>query len=117
MTVAQVKKVKPRKDELVPGRGKEQVVPLEDAFNLVCHVQFAAEGREFGAYLLRWKENKYRLVFGFDCDGIHPNLPDVQMESVYDQISNGFKDLPENELLTIHMRSFVDDTDREYSTL
>ena len=61
MTVAQVKKVKPRKDELVPGRGKEQVVPLEDAFNLVCHVQFAAEGREFGAYLLRWKENKYRL--------------------------------------------------------
>ena len=112
MTVAQVKKVKPRKDELVPGRGKEQVVPLEDAFNLVCHVQFAAEGREFGAYLLRWKENKYRLVFGFDCDGIHPNLPDVQMESVYDQISNGFKDLPENELLTIHMRSFVDDTDR-----
>jgi hypothetical protein len=113
MTIAlKPKKVKARKDELIPGKGQERVVPLEDAFNLVCHVQFAADGREFGAYLLRWKETKYRLVFGFDCDGIHPNLPDIQVESIYNQISNGFKDLPENELLTIHMRSFVDDTER-----
>jgi hypothetical protein len=56
--------------------------------------------------------DKYRLTFGFDCDGIHPNLPDAQLESIYDLTSNGFKSLPENELLTIHMRSFVDDTER-----
>jgi hypothetical protein len=110
MTIAP--KTRPRKDELVPGQGKERVAPLEIEFSLVCHVQFTAEGREFGAYLLRQPGDKYRLVFGFDCDGIHPNLPDVQVESIYNQLSNGFKDLPEGELLTIHMRSFVDDTER-----
>jgi hypothetical protein len=110
MTVAPGKR--PRKENLLPGKGKESVVALEVQFNLICHVQFTAQGRDFGAYLLRLGEDKYRLVFGFDCDGIHPNLPDLQVESIYDLTSNGFKDLPENELLTIHMRSFVDDTER-----
>ena len=102
---------RPRKERLLPGKPKEATVALEAQFDLVCHVQFAADGRNFGAYLLRLGE-KYRLTFGFDCDGIHPNLPDAQLESIYDLTSNGFKSLPENELLTIHMRSFVDDTER-----
>ncbi|NJR31828.1 MAG: hypothetical protein HC778_01790 [Chamaesiphon sp. CSU_1_12] len=110
MTVALKKR--PRKERLLPGKSKEATVALEAQFNLICHVQFAAEGRDFGAYLMRKGENKYRLVFGFDCDGIHPNLPDAQVESIYDLTSNGFRDLPENELLTIHMRSFVDDLER-----
>ena len=105
-------KVLPRKDRLLPGGKPEKVVPIENEFDLICHIQFEAEGRKFGAYLLSWAETKYRAVFGFDCDGIHPNLPDAQLDSTFYGTSNGFKDLPEGELLTFHAKSFVEDSDR-----
>jgi hypothetical protein len=96
----------------LPGGKFEKVVPIENEFDLICHIQFEAEGRKFGAYLLSWAETKYRAVFGFDCDGIHPNLPDAQLDSTFYGTSNGFKDLPEGELLTFHAKSFVEDSER-----
>jgi hypothetical protein len=107
-----MRKLPTRKDRLLPGMKAEKVVPIENEFDLICHIEFNADGRKFGGYLLKWGDNKYRTIFGFDCDGIHPNLPNVQINSIYDAASDGFKDLPEGELLTIHAKSFVDDSDR-----
>ncbi len=52
-------KVLPRKDRLLPGGKPEKVVPIENEFDLICHIQFEAEGRKFGAYLLDLSENLY----------------------------------------------------------
>jgi hypothetical protein len=56
---------RPRKERLLPGKPKEATVALEAQFDLVCHVQFAADGRNFGAYLLRLGE-KYRKDSGLE---------------------------------------------------
>ena len=103
---------KPVKQVCLPGEKPELLFPIESELDLVTHVDFEVNGRQFGAYLLQITERKYRLVFGFDCYGIHPNLPHEQIDPVYNRLSAGFKDLPEGEILTVHMKSFVDNTAR-----
>jgi TraM recognition site of TraD and TraG len=107
-----LKRPKPVKQVCRPGEKPEVLFPIEGELDLVTHVDFNVNGRQFGAYLLRITEQKYRLVFGFQCDGIHPNLPWERIDPIYDRLSAGFKDLPEGEILTIHMKSFVDNTAR-----
>jgi hypothetical protein len=107
-----LKRPKPVKQVCRPGEKPEVLFPIEGELDLVTHIDFECNGRQFGAYLLRISERKYRLVFGFQCDGIHPNLPWERIDPIYDRLSAGFKDLPEGEILTIHMKSFVDNTVR-----
>jgi TraM recognition site of TraD and TraG len=107
-----LKRPKPVKQVCRPGEKPELLFPIEAELDLVTHVDFNCDGRQFGGYLLRITERKYRLVFGFQCDGIHPNLPWERIDPIYDRLSAGFKDLPEGEILTIHMKSFVDNTAR-----
>ena len=107
-----LKRPKPVKQVCRPGEKPEVLFPLEGELDLVTHVDFECNGRQFGAYLLQITERKYRLVFGFQCDGIHPNLPWERIDPIYNRLSAGFKDLPEGEVLTIHMKSFVDNTAR-----
>jgi hypothetical protein len=104
--------LKPVRQVCRPGEKAELLFPMEAELDLVTHVDFNINGRHFGAYVLRISEQKYRLVFGFETSGIHPNLPWGRVDSICDRVSNGFKDIPEDEILTIHMKSFVDDTDR-----
>lgn len=105
-------RLKPVKHALLPGEKPEILIPIEGELSLVTHVDFGCDGRRFGAYLLRMGETKYRLVFGFDTQGIHPNLPHEQVKPIYDRLSGGFKDLPEGEVMTMHMKSFVDNQAR-----
>ncbi|PSB56149.1 hypothetical protein [Chamaesiphon polymorphus] len=100
------------KGATVPGGAAETLDAIENEFNLETHIEFNAEGRNFGAYLLRLGKSRYRLTFGFDCDGIHPNLPDAQMEAIYQGMTQGFKELPEGEILTVRMNSYADDRER-----
>ena len=103
---------KPVKQVCRPGEKPELLFPIEGELDLVTHIDFDCNGRQFGAYLLQITDRKYRLVFGFQCDGIHPNLPWERIDPIYNRLSAGFKDLPEGEVLTIHMKSFVDNTAR-----
>lgn len=103
-----MKRHKPVKKICRPGDKPELLFPIESEMDLVTHVDFDVNGRQFGAYLLKITERKYRLVFGFNCYGIHPNLPDEQIDPICDRVAAGFKDLPEGEILTIHMKSFID---------
>ena len=107
-----ITRIKPAKQVRLPGQKSEILIPIEGELNLVTHIDFDVNGRQFGAYLIQITERKYRLVFGFHCDGIHPNLPWQRIDPIYDRLSSGFKDLPEEEILTLHMKSFVDNTAR-----
>jgi TraM recognition site of TraD and TraG len=106
------KRPKPVKVVCLPGDKPEILIPIEGELDLVTHIDFKVNGRAFGAYLLKIAERKYRLVFGFDCDGIHPNLAWETVDPICNRLKSGFKDLPEGEILTIHMKSFVDNTAR-----
>jgi TraM recognition site of TraD and TraG len=103
---------KTAKESCLPGQSKSVLIPFEGELDLVTHIEFNINGRQWGAYLLRIGERKYRLVFGFECDGIHPNLPPARVDAIYNQLTSGFKDLPEGEILTIHAKSFVDNSSR-----
>jgi hypothetical protein len=98
--------------QLVPGEKEVTVTPVEGELFLTSHVSFNLNGRTFGAYLCSLKPGVYRLVFGFDCTGIHPNLSDEQVLPIYDKLVAGFKDVPEGEIVTFHSRSFTNDAER-----
>ena len=104
--------LKPARAVLLPGGKPELLIPIEGELQLVTHIDFNCDGQQFGAYLLRVGKTKWRLVFGFDVAGIHPNLPYQQIKPIYNRICAGFKSLPDGEALTIHMKSFRDNTDR-----
>jgi hypothetical protein len=104
--------LKPVRAVLIPGGKPELLIPIEGELQLVTHIDFNGDGQQFGAYLLRVGKTKWRLVFGFDVAGIHPNLPYQQIKPIYNRICAGFKSLPDGEALTIHMKSFRDNTDR-----
>jgi hypothetical protein len=106
------KRPKPVKQVCRPGDKPELLVPIESELDLVTHIDFNIDGRHFGAYVLQISEHKYRLVFGFHCNGIHPNLPWERIDPICNRVATGFKDIPEDEILSIHMKSFVDDTVR-----
>ncbi|NEP56598.1 MAG: hypothetical protein F6K31_06180 [Symploca sp. SIO2G7] len=76
-------------------------------------VQFELESRSVGAYLLK-RRNRYQLVFGFSCRGIHPTgLSEAEIEAILNQLEAGLKDLPQNESLTIHSTIFARDAARQ----
>ncbi|ESA34128.1 hypothetical protein N836_18530 [Leptolyngbya sp. Heron Island J] len=72
-------------------------------------------GRQVGAYVLTKGKNREHLcfVFGFDCKGIHNTLTEEQVETAFNQLESGLKDLPGNERLTLHLGSFSSDAERQ----
>jgi len=86
---------------------KKQVTfdSIEDSTHLVALVDYEMRNRRIGAYLLK-KNDAYQFVFGFEADGYHPNLPKVELESVFDKLENGLKDFPLNESMQIHYQDF-----------
>lgn len=90
---------------------ERQLKPFEDNFALITFLDYDLRNRRVGAYLLKNKQ-EYRFVFGFQCAGLHPTLSDSEIRGIINRLENGLKDLPFNEYLTFHYRSFRSATDR-----
>ncbi|NEP48178.1 MAG: hypothetical protein F6K65_04815 [Moorea sp. SIO3C2] len=96
------------------GNGKKKTLkPFEDDCKLASFLEVRIDGSDVGAYILRKGEASYKFVFGFECRGIHTTLRQELIDPVFDAIEAGLKDFPEQETLTIHLKSFTDDTDRQ----
>jgi hypothetical protein len=95
------------------GSATARFKPFEDDTHLETLVQFNLRGRVCGGYLLSKGKNDFRVVFGFDCQGIHTTLKEEQIDPVFDGLESGLKDLPPKETLTIHLGSFSDDRSRQ----
>lgn len=92
---------------------RKQLGPaFEGSLDLRTMVHFDLNGREVGAFLLQCG-SLYQVVFGFDCVGIHPTLSEPEISATLEQLEAGLKDLPQNEILTIHMRIFAGDAKRQ----
>lgn len=95
------------------GQYKIRRAPIENSFNLASMLQIALSGRNIGAYILQKGTNNFIVQFGWECKGIHSTLRSDEIDPVFDALSAGLKDLPDNERLTIHLSSFTDDTERQ----
>ena len=97
------------------GQGKVSLTALEKAIELRSMLQINLQGRSVGAYILHdGKDNdSFIIKFGFECFGIHHTLRDEQIDPVFDAIESGLKDIPDFEQLTLHIKSFTDDTNRQ----
>ncbi|CEJ46932.1 Uncharacterized protein apha_02786 [Umezakia ovalisporum] len=96
--------------------GKEsRLTPFEDALHLATMLHISLDSRDIGAYILNKETQKDRFcfVFGFDCRGIHTTLRNEQIETIFNNIESGLKDIPEGEKMTIHMGSFSSDEKRQ----
>jgi hypothetical protein len=92
---------------------KMTLTPFERDVQFNSFVEFNLDGRKIGAYLCRKKENSYKLTFVFNCKGINPTITDLELDDVFDRLEGGFKDIPDQETLTIHLTSFAEDIERQ----
>lgn len=95
------------------GQHKIRRTPIENSFNLASMLRIALSGRNIGAYILQKGTGNFIVQFGWECKGIHSTLRSDEIDPVFDALSAGLKDLPDNERLTIHLSSFTDDTERQ----
>ncbi len=96
--------------------GKEsRLTPFEDALHLATMLRISLDGRDIGAYILNKETQKDRFcfVFGFECRGIHTTLRSEQIDTIFNNIESGLKDIPEGEKMTLHIGSFSSDTKRQ----
>ncbi|MBD2033537.1 DUF87 domain-containing protein [Leptolyngbya sp. FACHB-321] len=99
-----------------PTGGKAvSLTAMEDSLDLQFPLHYNLRGRSTGALVLGKGQAKDRLkfVFGFECKGIHSTLRDSQIETAFDKLESGLKDLPPGETLTIHFGSFSSDASRQ----
>lgn len=88
-------------------------VLFEKELHLVAILQFSLDDRAVGAYLLKRGKNSYRVVFVWNCEGIHPTLSLVENGAILEQLEGGLKNLPSNEELTLHLDIFAGDRNRQ----
>ncbi|MEB3192061.1 MAG: hypothetical protein VKL42_17100 [Snowella sp.] len=88
-----------------------RLTPFEDALHLATMLKIALYERDIGAYLLNknYQKDRFCFVFGFDCRGIHTTLTTAQIDTIFNNLEVGLKDIPLNEKITFHLGSFGSD--------
>ncbi len=99
------------------GKRKLELKPFEDELALSTMIQIKLWGWHTGAYVLTQgndtKQAQIKFIFGFDCKGIHSNLPHDQVDKIFDNIESGYKDIPQGERITFHLAAFSSDQERQ----
>lgn len=107
-------KEKIKKQTVGHGSKKQVLTPFEDLVHLQTIVNYQRRGRQVGAYVLKKSpSDPFCLTFGFQVQGIHTTMSDAEIESIFDSIESGFKDLPFGESLTIHLGVEKSDATRQ----
>ncbi|WP_427162199.1 hypothetical protein ACQFX9_11915 [Aliinostoc sp. HNIBRCY26] len=97
------------------GGQESRLTPFEDALHLSTMLRILLDGRDVGAYILTKgvQKDRFCFVFGFECRGIHTTLRNEQIDTIFNNIESGLKDIPEGERMTLHMGSFSSDGERQ----
>ncbi|WP_414562604.1 MULTISPECIES: hypothetical protein [unclassified Anabaena] len=104
------------KQSVVLAGQESRLTPFEDALHLATMLRISLNGRDIGAYILNkgTQKDKFCFVFGFECRGIHTTLRSEQIDTIFNNIESGLKDIPEGEKMTLHMGSFSSDKQRQH---
>ncbi|MFB2892321.1 hypothetical protein ACE1CI_05180 [Aerosakkonemataceae cyanobacterium BLCC-F50] len=99
----------------VGGGQNNRFNPIEDALHLATMFCIASHGLNVGSCILMKGDKADRLcfVFGFECGGIHSTLRSEQLNTIFNNLEVGLKDLPANEQITFHSSSFANDELRQ----
>ncbi len=99
----------------VGGAQNNRFNPIEDALHLATMFRIAIHGLNVGSCILMKGDKADRLcfVFGFECGGIHSTLRSEQLNTIFNNLEVGLKDLPANEQITFHSSSFANDELRQ----
>ncbi|HIK03315.1 MAG TPA: hypothetical protein IGS40_01150 [Trichormus sp. M33_DOE_039] len=94
---------------------ENRLTPFEDALHLSTMLRILLDGRDVGAYILTkgTQKDRFCFVFGFECRGIHTTLRSEQIDTIFNNIESGLKDIPDGERMTLHMGSFSSDGERQ----
>ncbi|MBE9050829.1 hypothetical protein IQ243_10460 [Nostocales cyanobacterium LEGE 11386] len=94
---------------------ESRLTPFEDALHLATMLRVSLDGRDIGAYILNkgTQKDRFCFVFGFECRGIHTTLRSEQIDTIFNNIESGLKDIPDGEKMTLHMGSFSSDKQRQ----
>ncbi|MBD2211127.1 hypothetical protein H6G27_14705 [Nostoc linckia FACHB-104] len=92
-----------------------RLTPFEDALHLATMLRVSFNRRDIGAYILTkgTQKDRFCFVFGFECRGIHTTLRAEQIDTIFDNIEAGLKDIPSGEKMTLHLGSFINDKQRQ----
>ncbi len=103
------------KQSVEGARSEARLTPFEDALHLASMLRVSYSGRDIGGYILTkgTQKDRFCFVFGFECRGIHTTLRPEQIDTIFNNIESGLKDIPENERMTLHLGSFSSDKKRQ----
>lgn len=94
--------------------GDKTFTPFEDLVHLATMVRLKLRGRHVGAYLLKKsKADNFCFTFGFECQGIHSFLSSEEVNTIFENLEAGLKDLPPGERITFHLAAFSSDKERQ----
>ncbi len=94
---------------------RTRLTPFEDSLHLSTMLNISLHGRDIGAYILSkgTQKDRFCFVFGFECEGIHTTLTSEQIDTTFNNLEAGLKDIPSGERLTLHLKSFRSDKERQ----
>lgn len=91
----------------------KRLTPFEDLTHIAAISSISLAGRkDIGTMILKNNED-FQIKFCFECQGIHPSLPEEQILPIFEGIEAGLKEIPYGENLTLHLGSFTDDYERQ----
>ncbi|MDF5716742.1 MAG: hypothetical protein PUP93_23445 [Rhizonema sp. NSF051] len=91
----------------------KRLTPFEDLTHIAAIANISIGGRkDIGAIILK-KNDELQIKFCFECQGIHPYAPSLQIVPIFEGIEAGLKEIPHGETLTIHLGSFTEDEERQ----
>lgn len=78
-------------------------------------LRISLDGRDVGGYILTkgTQKDRFCFIFGFECRGIHTTLRSEQIDTIFNNIESGLKDIPAGESMTLHIGSFSSDKERQ----
>lgn len=111
MTTTQIKD---KRVNIPNGSGKKVPTLLrafEKDLSLETLAKIRIKGRESSCFVLS-KGRKFKLVFAFECKGIHDSLKHNHLVAAAEAIESGIKDISQGSVV-FHMESFSTDSDRQ----
>lgn len=108
-----ITKVKSKRVKRPTPKGSQAVTitAFEKELALETFVEIELKGRKVGCAMLQKGKKNFRFVFAFQCNGIHDNLNDIQVERAVVSQREGLKEM--EGTITFHLEAFSDDADRQ----
>jgi len=103
--------IKPRTGRNQKGQ-TNRYMAIHNFHHIICIISIEKNGTTVSGFLLN-QGTKYQIVFPFSTEGYHNNLENTEITNFASSITEGLKELPETETLSIHTHKYSSSQNRE----